>query len=301
MSGQSAIITVGGRKLSLSNLDKQLFPSGYTKGNVIEYYGRVADVMLPLLEGRAVTLKRYPNGTDAPFFFEKRCPPHRPEWVVTADVIGTTGVVNHCLINDVSTLLWAANLAAIEFHVPMAKADRPDQPTAVVFDLDPGAPATLIDCLKLGLELQKLLAKFDLDCLPKTSGSKGLHIYVPLNTKATFEQTKTFARAVADQLVNQNPKQVTATMSKSQRNGKIFVDWSQNDSHKTTVCGYSLRARSTPTVSTPVTWKEIKAAVKLGKVDGLVFEADKVLRRVSRGKDPFEPINSLKQKLPKSL
>ena len=209
--------------------------------------------------------------------------------------------MNHCVIDDVSTLLWAANLAAIEFHVPMAHADRPDRPTAVVFDLDPGAPATLAECLRLGLQLRDLLANNGLQCFPKTSGSKGLHIYVPLNSPATFEQTKTFAKSVADELVKINPDRVTATMSKSVRTGKIFVDWSQNDPHKTTICGYSLRARPTPTVSTPVTWEEVKAADKAKKIDKLTFEAPDVLKRIGRGKDPFAEISSLKQKLPKAL
>ena len=301
MSGKAGSVTVGGRTVPLSNLDKPLFPSGFTKGDVIDYYGRVAEVILPLLQGRAVTLKRYPNGTDSQFFFEKRCPPHKPDWVKTADVVGTTGTVNHCLINDVPTLLWAANLAAIEFHAPMAHADRPDRPTAIVFDLDPGAPATLLDCLQLGLQLRDLLAKNGLECFPKTSGSKGLHIYVPLNTAVTFERAKTFARAVADALVKLNPDRVTATMSKSVRTGKIFVDWSQNDPHKTTVCGYSLRARPTPAVSTPITWDEVKAAEKAKKVDKLIFEAPAVLKRLGKIKNPFDEVASLKQKLPKTL
>jgi bifunctional non-homologous end joining protein LigD len=298
MSGKSESITVRGRKLTFTNLNKPLYSNGFTKGGVIDYYGRVAGAMLPLLKGRAVTLKRYPNGTDEPFFFEKRCPPHKPDWVKTADVTGSTGTVNHCLINDVATLLWAANLAAIEIHVPMAVANRPDRPTAMVFDLDPGEPATLIDCLRLGLELKKLLAGLGLECLAKTSGSKGLHVYVPLNTLATFEQTKTFARAVADRLVKTDPDRVTATMSKALRSGKIFIDWSQNDRHKTTVCAYSLRAKSAPSVSTPVTWKEIQSAVKGGDADKLVFDPSNVIQRLDDGRNPFEELSSLKQKLP---
>jgi bifunctional non-homologous end joining protein LigD len=298
MSGKSESITIGSRKLTFSNLDKPLYPTGFTKGDVIDYYGRVADAMLPLLKGRAVTLKRYPNGTDAPFFFEKRCPPHKPDWVKTADVVGTTGTVNHCLINDVATLLWAANLAAIEFHVPMALASQPGRPIAMVFDLDPGEPATLMDCLRLGLQLKKLLADFNLECLAKTSGSKGLHIYVPLNTATTFDRTKTFARAIANRLVRENPDGVTATMSRSLRKGKIFVDWSQNDAHKTTVCVYSLRAKLTPTVSTPLAWSEIQSAVKSGNDDKLLFDPAKVLRRLAGDKNSFSSISSLKQKLP---
>jgi bifunctional non-homologous end joining protein LigD len=299
MSGQGETINVGGRKLAFSNLQKPLYPSGFTKGEMIDYYGRVADAMLPLLKGRAVTLKRYPNGTGAPFFFEKRCPPHKPDWVKTADVVGTTGTVNHCVINDVATLLWAANLAAIEIHVPMALADRPARPTAMVFDLDPGEPATLINCIRLGMQLRKLLQTHGLECFPKTSGSKGLHVYVPLNSPATFEQTKTFARSVADQLVKQNPDTVTAVMSKAQRTGKIFVDWSQNDPHKTTVCAYSLRARSAPSVSTPVTWDELKIAERKNSMEKLNFTPAAVVRRLASGRNGFEQISVLKQKLPK--
>jgi bifunctional non-homologous end joining protein LigD len=298
MSGKGESIIAGGRKLTFSNLSKPLYPTGFTKGDVIDYYGRVADAMLPLLKGRAVTLKRYPNGTDAPFFFEKRCPPHKPDWVKTADVVGSTGTVNHCIINNIATLLWAANLAAIEFHVPMALATKPDRPTAMVFDLDPGEPATLIDCLHLGLGLKSLLAELDLDCVAKTSGSKGLHIYVPLNTATTFDKTKTFARAVADRLVKDNPGEVTATMSRALRKGKIFVDWSQNDTHKTTVCAFSLRAKTEPSVSTPLTWAEIQSAVKHGKTDSLIFSPAEVIRRVSRGKNRWIEIQSTRQKLP---
>jgi bifunctional non-homologous end joining protein LigD len=299
MSKTSASITVGGRALSFSNLDKALYPSGFTKGEAIEYYGHVAEAMLPLLKGRAVTLKRYPNGTAAPFFFEKRCPPHKPDWVKTATVIGSTGEVNHCVINDVATLLWAANLAALEFHVPMALASKPNRPAAMVFDLDPGAPATLIDCLRLGLKLEKLLAGYDLKCFAKTSGSKGLHVYVPINSAVTFDQTKDLARHIAQQLEKEDPAGVTATMSKALRTGKVFIDWSQNDRHKTTVCAFSLRALSSPTVSTPISWTEIKSAVKAGDASKLVFDPAAVLKRISKGNNSFGDIPTLKQKLPK--
>ncbi len=301
MSGKAGSITVGKRTLAFSNLDKPMYSTGFTKGDVIDYYGRAAVAMLPLLAGRAVTLKRYPNGADQPFFFEKRCPPHRPDWVDTATVVGTTGTVEHCVINDVAALLWAANLAALELHVPMARAKSPDRPTAVVFDLDPGEPATLIDCLRLGLTLKDLFERYDLECFAKTSGSKGLHLYVPLNTPTTFEKTKTFARGIADLIVKDHPDQVTANMAKALRKGKVFVDWSQNDPHKTTVCGYSLRARPTPSVSTPVTWAEIKTAVKKGDAGKLNFDAAAVVRRLGKGRDPFDPVTTLKQKLPKSL
>ncbi len=241
--GTSTMFKVGNRQVGLSNLQKPLYPSGFTKGEVAEYYVRIAPVILPYLKGRAVTWKRYPNGTAAEFFFEKRCPPHKPDWVHTAGVVSrqNEGTVQHCVIDDMATLLWAANLAALELHVPLAIAAKPNRPTAMVFDLDPGPPATLLDCLRLSLHLRDRLKKIGLKIFPKTSGGKGLHLYVPLNTATTFDQTKIFARAIADQLVADDPAHVTANMSKALRSGKIFVDWSQNDDHKTTVCAYSLR------------------------------------------------------------
>ena len=300
MSESSTSITVGNRRLAFSNLDKPLYASGFTKGEVIDYYGQIAEVMLPMLKGRAVTLKRYPNGTAAPFFFEKRCPQHKPDWVKVATVAGSTGEVEHCLMNDVATLLWAANLAALEFHVPMALADKPDRPTAMVFDLDPGAPATLVDCLTLGLKLQKLLAGYQLKCFAKTSGSKGLHVYVPLNSAVTFEQTKSFARQMAQQLERENAEGVTATMSKALRAGKVFIDWSQNDRHKTTACAFSLRALPSPTVSTPISWVEVKAAAKSGDISKLTFDPAAVLKRISKGINSFGEMPTMKQKLPKA-
>jgi bifunctional non-homologous end joining protein LigD len=300
MSTRSAeSISIGGRRVSVSNLDKSLYPSGFTKGQVIDYYARVAPAMLPHLQGRAVTWKRYPNGTDQQFFFEKRCPSYAPQWVDQAEVVGSTTRVSHCVVNDLPTLIWAANLAALEFHVPMARVEKPDRPTAVVFDFDPGAPATLIDCLKLGLRVQKILADRGLECFPKTSGGKGLHLYVPLNTATTMEKTKAFARAMADELVRLDPEHVTANMSKALRAGKIFVDWSQNDPQKTTVCAYSLRALESPSVSTPVSWDEVRSAVKAKKPERLRFTPEQVLKRLEKNEDPFQTVEKLKQKLPK--
>src|SRR5690348_2282239 len=241
-------LTLGGKRVPLSNLDKRLYPSGFTKGQAIDYYLRIAPMILPHLRSRAITLKRYPNGSRAPFFFEKNCPLHRPDWIKTARILSTrteNKEVNHCLINDRAALLWVANLAALELHVPLAKADRPGRPTVMVFDLDPGAPATLVDCARLGIRLRDLLARLGLQSFPKTSGSKGLHVYVPLNGSGagvTFDDTKTFALAIASLLARDDPQKVTMNMSKSGRAGKVFVDWSQNDTHKTTVCAYSLRA-----------------------------------------------------------
>ncbi|HZL36526.1 MAG TPA: non-homologous end-joining DNA ligase [Tepidisphaeraceae bacterium] len=286
----------------LSNPDKVLYPAaGFTKTDVRNYYLGIAPVLLPHMEGRPLTLKRYPNGVDGPFFYEKRCPSHKPDWVKTTDVWSERNQenINYCVANDAATLAWLANLACLEIHPLLFKARKPDRPTSMVFDFDPGEPATLLDCLRLGLRMREVLSHFGLECFPKSSGGKGLHLWVPLNTPVTFEQTKQFSRAVAQLFEKQNPGQVTSNMRKDLRHGKIFVDWSQNDEHKTTVCAYSLRARSQPTVSTPLTWTEVEAAVKAEDPARLVFTADQVLARVKKKGDLFEPVLKLKQRLPK--
>jgi bifunctional non-homologous end joining protein LigD len=291
---------IGNRTLRFSNLDKPLYPGGFTKGQVLEYYLGIAPVMLPYLRGRAVTLRRFPDGVTAGTFYQKSCPDHRPPWVATARVKSRDSdeFVDHCLLDERAALLWAANLAALEIHVPMARAADPGRPTAMVFDLDPGPPATIADCMRLGLSLRDLLHRAGLECLPKTSGSKGLHVYVPLNTRVTFEQTKDFALAIATLLTKQNPKLVTANMSKAQRAGKVFVDWSQNDVHKTTVCAYSLRATEQPRVSTPVTWKEVQASLASKSGKPLVFSPADVLKRVAKVGDLFLPVLKQRQTLP---
>jgi bifunctional non-homologous end joining protein LigD len=291
---------IGNRTLRFSNLDKPLYPGGFTKGQVLEYYLGIAPVMLPYLRGRAVTLRRFPDGVMAGTFYQKSCPDHRPPWVATARVKSRDSdeFVDHCLLDERAALLWAANLAALEIHVPMARVAVPGRPTAMVFDLDPGPPATIADCMRLGLSLRDLLQRTGLDCLPKTSGSKGLHVYVPLNTRVTFEQTKDFALAIATLLTKQNPKLVTANMSKAQRAGKVFVDWSQNDVHKTTVCAYSLRATEQPRVSTPVTWKEVQASLASKSGKPLTFSPADVLKRVAKLGDLFLPVLKQQQTLP---
>lgn len=314
MSGSPAIspaMTIGRHRLALSNLSKRLYPSGFTKADVIYYYLRVGPAMLPYLRGRAVTLRRYPAGSDAEGFFQKNCPEHRPAWVGTArpraakrtrgsdDGGAADDGPAYCLIDSPAALVWAANLAALELHVTMAKAANPDRPTAMVFDLDPGPPAGIADCLRLGLKLRDLLANVGLRTFPKTSGSKGLHVYVPLKTPGvTFDDTRAFARAVAQVLERQEPKGVTATMAKAGRAGKVFVDWSQNDPNKTTACAYSLRARPEPTVSTPVEWGEVERAAKSRAVAALSFDAPAVLARLARQGDVFSPVLTLRQKLP---
>jgi bifunctional non-homologous end joining protein LigD len=268
---------------------------------VIDYYSRVAPAMLPHLRGRGVTLKRYPRGTDESVFFEKECPPFHPPWVKTQSVPRRLreGDINYCLAQDVASLVWMINLDAIELHVPLALTKDWSRPREMVFDLDPGEPATLIDCCRFGLRFRDVLAGLGLQSFAKTSGGKGLHVYVPLNTPGiTFDDTKTFARAVATIFERENPKHITATMTRNLRRGKVFVDWSQNDQTKTTVCVYSLRAKGKPTVSTPVTWKEVESAAKSGDADRITFVADDVLSRVKKLGDLFAPVRKLKQKLP---
>jgi bifunctional non-homologous end joining protein LigD len=295
-------VRVGQRRVAFSNLGKNLYPSGFTKREVLDYYLRIAPTILPHLKNRPVTLKRYPNGSTGPHFYEKNCPTHRPPWLRTARMPGRSGDgPEHCLINDPAALLWAANLASLELHVTMAKATAPDRPVAMVFDLDPGPPAGMADCVRLGLKLRDILADLGLRSFAKTSGGKGLHLYIPLNTgNLTYDDTKGFAHAVATLLERAEPEHVTATMAKSGRAGKVFVDWSQNDRHKTTVCAYSLRARPLPTVSTPVQWSEIERTT-LGRrtEEALRFTSEQVLLRVAKHGDLFEPVLTLKQRLPR--
>ncbi len=298
---ETSELVVEGKKLSVSNLDKVLYPKvGFTKGQVIDYYIRVAPVLLPHLEDRPLTMKRYPNGVDAGFFYEKNCPSHRPKWVKTAKVWseGNNRTMNYCLAQDLPTLVWAANLADLELHTSLAKKDDVARPTMMVFDLDPGAPADIVQCSQVGLWLRELLDEMKLKSFAKTSGSKGLQVYVPLNTPVTFDQTKDLSRALARHLEREHGNLITSNMSKSMRKGKVFVDWSQNDEHKTTICVYSLRAREEPTVSTPVTWDEVTICLKKKKADLLKFRSDKVIARVEKSGDLFAPVEKLKQKLP---
>jgi bifunctional non-homologous end joining protein LigD len=301
MSNKAELI-VDGRKLAVSNLNKVLYPKvGFTKGQVIDYYIRIAPVLLPHLKDRPLTMKRYPNGVDGEFFYEKNCPAHRPKWVRTAKVWseGNNRTMDYCLANDLPTLVWAANLADLELHTSLARKKDVARPTMMVFDLDPGAPADIVQCCQVGLWLRDLLAKMKLKSFPKTSGSKGLQVYVPLNTAVTFDQTKDLSRALAQHLEGEHSNLVTSNMSKALRKNKVFVDWSQNDEHKTTICVYSLRAKEEPTVSTPVTWEEVANCLKKKKADLLKFRSDKTLTRVAKNGDLFESVETLKQKMPK--
>jgi bifunctional non-homologous end joining protein LigD len=295
------IVEVEGRKLTLTNLDKVLYPAtGFTKGQVVDYYARIAPVLLPHLTGRPLTMKRYPGGVDQEYFFEKNAPKHRPDWVKTAPVWseGNHRTIYFILANDLPTLVWIANLASIELHPSLSVAPDIATPTMIVFDLDPGPPANIIQCAQVGLWVREIFDHFGLQSFPKTSGSKGLQIYVPLNTKTSYEQTKPFAHAMARLLEQQHPNLIVSDMKKTLRTNKVLVDWSQNDEHKTTISVYALRAREHPTVSTPVTWQEVEQALKKNDASKLVFEAKDVLARVEKMGDLFEPVQKLKQKLP---
>ena len=296
-------VAVEGRQLSLSNLDKVLYPeAGFTKGQVIAYYRDIAPVLLPHLAGRPLTLKRYPNGVHDKFFYEKHCPRHRPDWVQVAPVWSgrNNASVPYCVAGDLPTLVWVANLASLELHTSLSRADDIDRPTMLVFDLDPGPPATVVECCRIALRLRDLFDQMSLLSVAKTSGSKGLQVYVPLNTEVGYDGgTKDFALTVAQLMEKRFPGEVVSSMKKELRPGKVLIDWSQNDEHKTTVCVYSLRARPRPTVSAPVTWDEVAATAASGDPAGLVFEADDVVRRVGELGDLFAPLNELEQSLPR--
>jgi bifunctional non-homologous end joining protein LigD len=297
-------VEIDGHTLSLSNLDKVLYPeAGFTKGHVIDYYTRVAPAVLGHLRGRPLTLKRYPNGVDASFFYEKQCPSHRPDWVRTAAVYSRSNdrTIDFCLADDLPTLVWLANLADLELHTSLALAVDVKQPTILAFDLDPGPPASIVECAEVALELRMVFEHLGMKSFPKTSGSKGMQVYVPLNTPATYKQTKSLALALAQLLERRMPKLVVSEMKRSVRKGKVFVDWSQNDEHKTTVSVYSLRARPQPTVSTPLRWDEVEAVTESRDPDDLVFTSADVLERVAEHGDLFAPVLQLEQPLPDHL
>jgi len=289
----AVIAEVGGRQVKLSNLDKVLYPEvGFAKRDVIDYFARIAPTVLPHLDGRALTLKRYPNGVDAPYFYEKNAPSHRPEWVGTARV----GSIDYVVVDSEATLVWLANLADLELHTSLALASDTGHPTLIAFDLDPGAPATVVECCRVAELLRGMFEGLGLECFAKTSGSKGMQVYVPLNTgDVTFAQTKAFSKTVAELLAREEPSLVVARQTKSAREGKVLVDWGQNDINKTTINAYSLRAMPRPTVSAPVAWDEVRATKR---PEDLTFEAADVLRRVDEHGDLFAPVLSLVQQLP---
>ncbi|AJQ27291.1 non-homologous end-joining DNA ligase [Pelosinus fermentans] len=296
------VMEINKLNVALSNLDKVFYTaSNFTKAQVIDYYIRIAPVLLPHLTGRPLTLKRYPNGATAKFFYQKECPSFRPNWLSTVPVWSESKKrsINFCLAQDLPSLIWAVNLAAIELHTSLSRSEDILRPTMLVFDLDPGHPATIVHCAEVALTLHRILLESNLKSFPKTSGSKGIQVYIPLNTRTiTYTQTKEFAHTLAKILEQQNPSLVVSKMKKDLRKGKIFIDWSQNDDHKTTVCVYSLRAKKYPTVSTPVTWEEVEAAYLQQAPDLLSFTTDQVLERVQTMGDLFAPVLELQQTLP---
>jgi bifunctional non-homologous end joining protein LigD len=295
-------VDIQGRVLSLSNLDKVLFPQvGFTKGQLIDYYTRVAPALLPHLRGRPLTLKRYPDGVEGQFFYEKQSPGHRPEWVRTAAVWSrhNSRTIDFTLADDLATLVWLAQLGNLELHTSLALAVDVASPTILAFDLDPGPPATIVECARVALDLRAVFSHLGMQAFPKTSGSKGMQVYVPLNSEGvTYAQTKPFAQGIARLLERRRPELVVSDMRKSLRSGKVLVDWSQNDEHKTTVSVYSVRARERPTVSTPLEWDEVEAVIESGDPDDLAFTTDEVLERVAEHGDLFAPVTSLVQPLP---
>jgi bifunctional non-homologous end joining protein LigD len=300
---ESRIVEVDGRELKLTNLDKVLYPqAGFTKGETIDYYAKVGPTLVPHLNGRAVTLRRFPEGVDDldAAFFEKRCPKHRPKWVKTAKVKAgpEAGTIDFCVCDSLPTLIWMAQLAAIELHPSLSIARAPNRPTTFAFDLDPGPPADIVQCCEVAVRLRDLFAHFGLESFPKTSGSKGMQVYVPLNLKTSYEQTKPMAKAIAQLLEKQTPDKVVSKMKKVEREGKVLVDWSQNHRSKTTIAVYSLRARERPTVSTPITWEEVERTIDSGDASELVFEASDVLERIEKHGDLFAPVLELEQELP---
>ena len=292
MAAQRVEVGVEGRRLSLSNLAKVLYPAvGFTKGEVIDYYTRVSAAVLPHLRDRPLTLKRYPNGVEGQYFYEKNCPSHAPEWVRKEEV----GGIAYCVCDDLPTLVWLANLADLELHPSLSLAEDIDRPTVMAFDLDPGPPAGVAECCEVAVLLRDALAQIGLDSYAKTSGSKGLQVYVPLNTEVDYDHgTKRLSQALARHLEAQHPKLIVSSQRKDLRKGKVLIDWSQNDEHKTTVAVYSLRARERPTVSTPLLWEEVER----GDAEALVFEAADVLGRVAEHGDLFAPVVEQEQRLP---
>jgi bifunctional non-homologous end joining protein LigD len=294
----SVKVSIGGRELAISNLDKVMYPrTGFTKGEVIDYYTRIAPAILPHLRNRPLTMKRYPNGVDGQTFFEKRVPVHAPDWLERVRVpISPEGTwIEYGMLNDIPDLVWAANLATIELHVPLwragATSDPPGPPDTMVFDLDPGEGTTVVECCQVALIITELLGARGLQPYPKTSGSKGLHLYVPVAEDATWETVRGDAHQIAEQLERDHPALVLSTMRKSLRAGKVFIDWSQNHPAKTTVAPYSLRARPEPTVSTPISWDEVARCADESDPGLLTFTAPVVLDRVDKLGDLFAPLD----------
>ena len=297
-------LEIDGKGLTLTNLDKVMYPeTGFTKGQVIDYYKEIAHCILPHIKDRPITMKRFPNGIGGEYFYEKAAPSHTPAWAKTFEVPSNrkNSFINYILINDVATLVWSANLANLEIHPFLAKAPNIDQPTMVIFDLDPGDGADILSSCEVAFLLKDLLERLDLESFVKVSGSKGVHLHVPLNTPVTYEATQPFAKSVAQLLENERPDLVVSEMSKFKRKGKVLVDWSQNSEHKSTAAVYSLRAKVKPFVAMPVSWDELRKAIKAKDAAGLFFEPDAALKRAKKIGDLFAPALKLKQKLPKAF
>ena len=299
--GQSLDVELEGRLLRLTSLDRILWPeAGFTKGQLIDYYARVAPALLPHAEGRPMTLRRFPEGIGGPSWYQTTCPPGHPEWIPVQVLPGRAGAVHRfCLLNDVPALIWAANLGSIELHPYLALGERPEEPTVLVFDLDPGPPADVVDCCRVALRLRDVLGAVGLASFPKTSGSVGLHVYVPLNTPHTYAETKAFARVLARRVAEEDPGGVTDQQKRSLRPGKVLVDWLQNEPRRSTVAPYSLRAAGWPTVSTPVRWDDVEQTLAARSAEHLTFEPEEALERLDRFGDLFAPVLTLAQELPR--
>jgi bifunctional non-homologous end joining protein LigD len=293
----SSEVLVDGRTVRLTTLDRVLYPeAGYTKAQVLDYYARVAPVLLAHLQGRPMTLKRYPEGVDGPHFYDKHCK-GAPPWVQVAPIWSERqgADVRFCRLEDRASVLWSVNRGNLEMHPLLSVASDPDTPTALVFDLDPGAPAGILEAAELALLLGEMLRGLGLRSCPKTSGSRGVHVYVPLNTPVSFADTKAFARAVAETIAARMPARAVARTDKRLRAGRVLVDWGQNDRHKSTVAPYSLRAKlARPTVSMPLSWEELADAGERA----LLPSPEEVLKRVAAQGDVFAPVLSLEQRLP---
>ncbi len=293
-------LEIDGHRVPVTNLDKVLYPeTGFTKSDVIQYYREIGPVLLPHLRNRALTMKRYPDGVGKFFFYEKNCPTYRPKWVRTAPVYshGRGAMMNYCLANNLASLVWMANLADLELHTSLALKTSLERPTMMVFDLDPGEGADILNCAQIAFWLREKFEARQLQSFPKTSGSKGLQIYVPLNTPTSFERTKATARQLGDEIVSEHPEAAVTKMPKVLRKNKVLIDWSQNDAYKTTVSVYSLRATPRPQVSTPLTWDEVETLTRTGDPDEFRFSPDEVRKRVEKFGDLFAPVLTLKQKL----
>jgi bifunctional non-homologous end joining protein LigD len=299
-SQNRVMIEIDGRELVLSNLDKVLYPdAGFSKGDVIDYYLQVADTMLTHLADRPVTRKRYPNGVHEPFFFEKNAPGHRPDWVETVTIPSRDRPVDYVVCSDTATLVWLANLAALELHTNLGRVPHPETPQYVVFDLDPGPRTSIVECCRVALMLRDMFTRLELESMAKTSGSKGLQMYIPLNDPdVSYAATSAFAKTVAELWEREAPDLVVSRMTKAIRRGKVLIDWSQNNRVKTTVCAYSIRARDQPTVSTPVSWREVTSCARAGDPDRLRFTTAQVLSRIRRRGDLFADAAALSQSLP---